>query len=182
MSGSRKSHLKKLERGLIPVNNQKKRSLVNLTKAGIVAALYAALTLLLSPISYGAMQIRLSEIFNNLAVFNKRYIWALTIGCAIANLNSPLGIVDIIFGSLGTLVMTSLSYFLSRRVKSTAGKLAIAVVVCTLMTWTVALELHFVNHLPFWPTYLAVAIGEFISMVIGAVIFGILSKRIDLTK
>ena len=83
MSGSRKSHLKKLERGLIPVNNQKKQSLVSLTKAGIVAALYAALTLVLSPISYGAMQIRLSEIFNNLAVFNKRYIWALTIGCAI---------------------------------------------------------------------------------------------------
>ena len=100
------------------MNNQKKRSLVNLTKAGIVAALYAVLTLALSPISYGAMQIRLSEIFNNLAVFNKRYIWALTIGCAIANLNSPLGIVDIVFGSLGTLLMTSLSYFLSRRVKS----------------------------------------------------------------
>lgn len=164
------------------MNNQKGKSLIGLTKAAMVAALYAALTLLLSPLSYGSMQIRLSEIFNNLAVFNKRYIWALTIGCAIANINSPLGIVDIIFGSLGTLLMTSLSYFLSRHVKSTWGKLAVAVIVCTLMTWTVALELHLVNHIPFWPTYLAVAIGEFISMVIGAVIFGVLSKRIDLTK
>lgn len=161
---------------------QHKKSLIGLVKAAMIAALYAALTLVLAPLSYGAIQIRFSEIFNNLAVFNKRYIWALTIGCAIANLNSPLGIVDVIFGSLGTLVMTSISYFLSKRVKSVWAKLTIAVVVCTLMTWTVALELHVVNHLPFWPTYLTVAVGEFISMVIGAVIFGIISKQIDLTK
>lgn len=158
------------------------KSLIGLVKAAMIAALYAALTVMLSPLSYGAIQVRFSEIFNNLAVFNKRYIWALTVGCAIANLNSPLGIVDVIFGSLGTLVMTSISYFLSKRVKSVWTKLTIAVVVCTLMTWTVALEMHIVNHLPFWPTYLTVAIGEFISMVIGAIIFGILSKRIDLTK
>lgn len=181
MSGSQKSHLKKLERGMVPVKTKNKR-LLSLTKASIVAALYVAVTLLLSPISYGSLQFRLSEIFNNLVVFNKRYIWALTLGCAIANCFSPLGIIDVIFGSLGTLLMTSLSYWLSKRVKSTTGKLSIAVVVCTLMTWSVALELKIVNHLPFWPTYLTVAIGEFVSMVIGAIIIGIISKRIDLTK
>lgn len=166
---------------MVPVRT-KNQKLLGLTKAGIVAALYAAVTLLLAPVSYGSIQFRISEIFNNLAVFNKRYIWALTIGCAIANCFSPLGIVDVIFGSLGTLLMTGLSYLLSRKVKSTTGKLTIAVVVCTLMTWTVALELHYVSHLPFWPTYLTVAIGEFVSMVIGAFVIGIISKRIDLTK
>lgn len=164
------------------MEQHKNKSLIGLVKAAMIAALYAALTIVLSPLSYGAIQIRFSEIFNNLAVFNKRYIWALTIGCAIANLNSPLGIVDVIFGSLGTLVMTGISYLLSKHVKAVWAKLMIAVVVCTLMTWTVALEMHIVNHLPFWPTYLTVAVGEFISMVIGAIIFGILSKRIDLTK
>lgn len=162
--------------------SQSKFILMNLTKTAIVAALYVAVTLVCAPISYGSIQMRLSEIFNNLAVFNKRYIWALTIGCAIANCFSPLGIIDVIFGSLGTFLMTGLSYLLSKHVKSTTGKLIIAVVVCTLMTWTVALELKYVNHLPFWPTYLTVAIGELISMTVGAIIIGILSKRIDLTK
>ncbi|WP_290033442.1 QueT transporter family protein [Ligilactobacillus cholophilus] len=161
---------------------KKNEKLLGLAKGGIIAALYVAVTLVFAPISYGSIQFRISEIFNNLAVFNKRYIWALTIGCAIANCFSPLGIVDVIFGSLGTLLMTGLSYLLSRHVKSTTGKLVIAVVVCTLMTWTVALELKYVNHLPFWPTYLTVAIGEFVSMVVGAFVIGIISKRIDLTK
>ena len=80
----------------------------NLAKAGVVAGLYVAITLLLAPFSFGAVQLRLSELFNNLSVFNKRYIWAVTLGCAIANLTSPLGVVDVIFGSLGTLVMTLL--------------------------------------------------------------------------
>lgn len=161
---------------------KKNEKLLGLAKGGIVAALYVAVTLVFAPISYGSIQFRISEIFNNLAVFNKRYIWALTIGCAIANCFSPLGIVDVIFGSLGTLLMTGLSYLLSRHVKSTTGKLVIAIIVCTLMTWTVALELKYVNHLPFWPTYLTVAIGEFVSMVVGAFVIGIISKRIDLTK
>lgn len=161
---------------------KKNEKLLGLAKGGIIAALYIAVTLVFAPISYGSIQFRISEIFNNLAVFNKRYIWALTIGCAIANCFSPLGIVDVIFGSLGTLLMTGLSYLLSRHVKSTTGKLVIAVVVCTLMTWTVALELKYVNHLSFWPTYLTVAIGEFVSMVVGAFVIGIISKRIDLTK
>ena len=97
-------------------NTQSK--VANLAKAGVVAGLYVAITLLLAPFSFGAVQLRLSELFNNLSVFNKRYIWAVTLGCAIANLTSPLGVVDVIFGSLGTLVMTSLSYYLTRNVES----------------------------------------------------------------
>ena len=48
---------------------------VQLAKAGMVAALYVAFTLI-NPLSFGAVQLRFSELFNNLSVFNKRYIWA----------------------------------------------------------------------------------------------------------
>ena len=54
-------------------NTQSK--VANLAKAGVVAGLYVAITLLLAPFSFGAVQLRLSELFNNLSVFNKRYIW-----------------------------------------------------------------------------------------------------------
>ena len=60
-------------------NTQSK--VANLAKAGVVAGLYVAITLLLAPFSFGAVQLRLSELFNNLSVFNKRYIWAVTLGC-----------------------------------------------------------------------------------------------------
>ena len=50
------------------------------------------------------------------------------------------------------------------------------------MSWSVALELHYVSDLPFWATYLSVGIGEFISMTLGAVLVYFLSQTIDLTK
>jgi uncharacterized membrane protein len=155
---------------------------VELTKIGIVAALYAVLTVALSFMSYGAIQIRLSEAFNNLVVFNKRYIWAVTLGCALANIWSSLGAVDVVFGTLGTLVMTVISRYLSQKVKSVPLKLAITVVVCTLMMWSVALELHLISNAPFWWTYFTVALGEFISMTIGAIIVWMVSQKMDLTK
>ena len=156
--------------------------LVGLIKAGLVAAIYVVLTVALAPFSYGAVQFRVSEMLNNLAVFNKRYVWALTIGCVIANLWSSLGAVDVVFGSLQTLLMTGLSYFLGRFVNKKWQKLAIAVVICTAMMWMIALELFLISKAPFWATYLTVALGELGSMVLGAVLFGIISTKIDLTK
>lgn len=155
---------------------------VEISKAGIVAALYVVLTVMFSALSYGAIQIRFSETFNNLVVFNKRYIWAVTLGCAIANMWSSLGMVDVIFGTLGTLVMTVISRYLSQKVESVPAKLAITVVICTLMMWSVALELHILTNAPFWWTYFTVALGEFISMTIGAILVWIVSQKVDLTK
>ncbi|MGJ3847732.1 QueT transporter family protein, partial [Levilactobacillus brevis] len=48
--------------------------------AALIAALYVVLTTVLSALSFGPFQIRLSEMFNHLVVFNKRYIAAVTLG------------------------------------------------------------------------------------------------------
>mgnify|MGYP002733419785 CR=1 FL=1 len=50
------------------------------TKVALIAALYVAVTLILAVISFGAIQLRLSEMFNYLAIFHKRYIVAVTLG------------------------------------------------------------------------------------------------------
>ena len=162
------------------MSNTKNKTL-QLVKAAMVTALYVVFTLI-NPLSFGAVQFRFSELFNNFAVFNKRYIWAVTLGCAIANLTSPLGIIDVIFGSLGTLLMTSLSYFLTRKMTSVPLKLATCVIICTLMSWSGALELYYVSGLPFWASYLSVGLGEFGSMAVGAILVYFLNKAIDLTK
>ncbi len=158
-----------------------KNTLSDLTKAALVAAVYVVLTVAFIPWAFGPIQLRLSEMLNNLVVFNKRYIWALTLGCLIANLWSSMGVVDVIFGTLGTLVMTTLSWLLSRYTNSLPLKLTISVVICTLMTWSVALELHIVSQFPFWWTYLTVGIGEFLAMTLGAVVCYLISKRFDLS-
>lgn len=79
----------------------------NITKMGVVAALYVALTLLTKPIAYGVVQFRISEVLNILAFFNPIYIIALTVGCLISNLLSPVGLYDIIFGTMHTLIATT---------------------------------------------------------------------------
>ena len=66
-------------------------------------ALYAALTMLLSPISYGALQFRLSEVLCVLPFFLPNTAVGLFLGCALANTISAAGILDVVFGSLATL-------------------------------------------------------------------------------
>ena len=79
-----------------------------LVRGAMVAALYAISTLTLP--AYGALQFRLSEMMTLLAYFNPFYVIPLTIGCAIANIASPFGIIDVIFGSLGSfLALTAMS-------------------------------------------------------------------------
>ena len=74
-----------------------------LIAGAIVAALYAVLTMLLSPISYGPVQFRLSELLCILPYFMPFTAWGLFFGCVIANVISAAGILDIVFGSLATL-------------------------------------------------------------------------------
>ena len=80
-----------------------------LTQGGIIAAIYIALTMALAPISYGALQIRVSEALTVLPYFTPAAIPGLFIGCMIANFNSPLGMMDVIFGSMATLLAALLT-------------------------------------------------------------------------
>ena len=77
----------------------------SLCLSAIIAALYAALTLLLAPISYGNIQCRVSEAFTVLPMVLPQSIPGLFVGCLIANIFSPTpSIWDIVFGSLTTLI------------------------------------------------------------------------------
>ena len=74
-----------------------------LVKSSVVGAMYAAMTLFL-PFGYLGFQFRLAELLVLLVFIDKRYIYGLTLGCLVANLGSPLGPVDIIFGTLATFI------------------------------------------------------------------------------
>ncbi|MFO7637096.1 MAG: QueT transporter family protein [Clostridia bacterium] len=85
-----------------------------LVQAAVIAATYAGLTLALAPISYGLVQVRVAEALTILPFFTAAAIPGLFVGCLIANIIGGLGILDIVFGSLATL----LAAFLTSKMKN----------------------------------------------------------------
>ncbi|MDE7264579.1 MAG: QueT transporter family protein [Anaeroplasmataceae bacterium] len=82
----------------------KKMNIRFIADSAIIAALYVALTWLLAPISYGAVQFRISEALILLVALNPKYAYALIVGCFVANTTSPLGWYDMVFGTLATIL------------------------------------------------------------------------------
>lgn len=83
-----------------------------LAQAAIIAALYAALTVLIMPASYGVMQFRISEALTILPAFTPAAIPGLFIGCVVSNIVSPVGLIDMLIGSSATLIAAVCSYLL----------------------------------------------------------------------
>lgn len=75
---------------------------VRLVRIAIIAALYVGLTYAFSFMSYGGVQFRISEILVLLCFYNRDYCFALILGCIFANIGSPLGYIDLIFGVMST--------------------------------------------------------------------------------
>ncbi|MDH6363251.1 putative membrane protein [Enterococcus sp. PF1-24] len=169
------------------MNNQESRSVTHwttaeITKIALVASLYVALTVLLSVISFGAVQIRLSEMFNYLALYNKRYVWAVTIGVLIANLASPNGLMDVVVGSICTFLVLQFSRWATKNIQSLKLKMVLTAIIFAISMFTVAGQLKILFDAPFFENWWLIAIGELLSMTIGGLIIYFVGERIDLTE
>ncbi|MDR0921615.1 MAG: QueT transporter family protein [Lactobacillales bacterium] len=163
---------------------QTKERTHGLVRSAIVIALYIAITVLLGPLGNGAIQFRLSEMFNYLALKNKRYIWALTVAVAVSNYIMPnsLGVVDVVVGSLSTLIFVSLGRYVTRNIKNETKRFFFFNLFFSFSMFTIAGELHYMLDLPFFLTWLTCGLGEFISLLIGGWVIQQIGKRVDLTK
>ena len=92
-----------------------KLSTRSLVISGLIAALYAALSLVSTAVGLGfdAVQLRLSEALCVLPFLFPEAVPGLVIGCLITNILSPYGAADLIFGTLATL----LAAVLTRRIR-----------------------------------------------------------------
>lgn len=86
-----------------------------LIQAAVIGAIYAVLTIVLAYFSYGPLQVRISEALTVLPAFTPAAVPGLFIGCLISNLISPYGLVDLICGSIATLIAAFLSYKLRKK-------------------------------------------------------------------
>ena len=148
----------------------------SLCMSAVIAALYAALTLLLAPISYGPIQLRLSEALTLLPMVLPQAVPGLFVGCLIANLYTGM-MTDIIFGSLATLLAAAGTYLLRRKPVLAAACPVISNGVI------VGLVLSLSFNLPVALTMAEVAVGEIGAVVIGMLILGSLKRaKVDLTR
>ena len=94
------------------MNKNNLLSTKGLVTSGIIAAIYVALTIIFAPISYGMIQFRISETLTVLPFFTPYAIPGLFIGVIISNFANPNGlfIIDIVIGSLSTLIAAYLTY------------------------------------------------------------------------
>lgn len=151
-------------------------------KMAVVTGLYVAVTIVLSAVSFGAIQFRIAEMFNYLPLFNKRYTVAVTLGVAIANLASPLGIVDVLFGSISTLIVLLICRAVTKNIISLKKKMIITALIFAFSMFTVAGQLTVFYQAPFFFNWLIIGLGELLSMSLGGGLIYLINKRIDLKK
>lgn len=95
--------------------NKEKRTIMNIVLAAVIAAMYAATTILQNILLPGtasmAVQVRVSEALNVLSLLTPAAIPGLTIGCVVANLSAVQFLpLDMIIGSLATLLASIMMY------------------------------------------------------------------------
>ena len=126
------------------------------TKAAMIGAVYALLTVIFAPISYGMIQVRISEMLMILPFFTAAAIPGLFVGCIIANIFGGYGILDVVFGSLATLISAYLVSKISNKYLVPLPPVLINAVV-------VGLVLHLVLGLPFYLTVIWVGLGQLVA-------------------
>ena len=125
-----------------------------ITETAVIAAIYAVLTIVLAPISFGQMQVRVSEALCILPFFTPAAVPGLFIGCVISNLlGSPLGLMDVVIGSLATL----LAAFATSKVKNRwLAPLPSVLANMFLVAWV----LNAMLGLPYWLNVVYVGVGQ----------------------
>ncbi|MCL2351092.1 MAG: QueT transporter family protein [Firmicutes bacterium] len=144
--------------------------------AAAVAAVYAGLTIGLSPISYGAVQFRAAEILNLMAFFDPFCGLGVVLGCFLANLLGPdsLGLMDVVFGTAAT----ALAVWAIAKIGRAGGSLLLASFMPVFANAVVSAELTLVFRTPLWFNLLTVAAGEFAAVVcVGYPLFALLRKN-----
>ncbi|MBO5222999.1 MAG: QueT transporter family protein [Clostridia bacterium] len=146
-----------------------KNKTLSITYTAIIAALYCALTLALYPFSYGPMQFRVSEALCILPLFFPQSVVGLTVGCFLSNIFSTAGPLDMVLGTLATLIAALVSYVAGKYIKNTFLRLIIGVLSPTLFNaFIIPFAILSITEImqTYFITAMWIGIGELVVLVV----------------
>ncbi|MBQ1477620.1 MAG: QueT transporter family protein [Erysipelotrichaceae bacterium] len=149
----------------------------------LVASVYTVLSLVVAPFSFGQIQVRLGEALMVLALINKDYVWALTLGCFLTNMIGVMTSVDpmpldILVGTAATLAAGLLVYRF-RKVLWKGLPIFPLLWVAIVNGVFVGLELGYYLGVNVPLTMIYVFIGEVISAGLGLFLYEPLKKALE---
>lgn len=124
-----------------------------LVRIAVIGAIYATITIVFAPFSYGPVQVRVSEALTILPFIIPESVLGLFIGCLMANIYGGYGFLDIVFGSLATLAAAFLSRKMPHWLLAPLPPVLVNAVV-------VGLILNFTAGFPLLATMLWVGMGQ----------------------
>ena len=149
------------------------KSVLFLAQGAAIAAVYVVLTIMFAPISYGEVQVRISEALTVLPFFTPAAVPGLFVGCILANMLGGAIPVDILFGSIATLIGAVGSYLLRKN----KFLVPIPPIVANAVIVPFVLRYGYGVNLPIPFMMLTVGLGEVISCgVIGMIVLVALDK------
>ncbi|MGO5075289.1 QueT transporter family protein [Clostridium sporogenes] len=157
--------------------NLQNKKISKLVFSAVIAAIYTVLTLLLAPISYGQIQVRVSESLTLLPFLSSYSIGGVFLGCIISNLIGGNGIIDVVFGSLATLIAAILTYYIGKsnlKFKKYLAPLPPIIINAVVIGFI----LNYTLKLPLLLSIIWVGLGEAISCyVLGLILISIIEKN-----
>ena len=151
--------------------NNKKTQFI--TEAAVIAAIYTVLVLVFQPISYGPIQFRIAEALTILPFFTPAAIPGVTLGCFLSAVFTGADVLDLVFGSLATLIAAILSYRL-RRFKYLVP-LPPIIANALIIPWVLRYAYDIPDAIPYM--MLTVGIGELLSVgILGTMLLFVLDK------
>ena len=145
--------------------------LKTLATGAMIAALYAVLTVALAPISYGPVQLRVSEALTLLPWYLPGAVPGLFVGCVVANFFGGYGLVDMVAGSCATLIAA----ILTRRAR-TLWLAALPPVLSNMLI--IGVMLHILIDVPLIMTCVYVGLGEACACyILGVPLMKIMERR-----
>ena len=151
----------------------KNKSTLFLVQAAAIGAVYVVVTLLFAPLSFGEVQIRFAEALTILPYFTPAAIPGLFVGCIIANFLGGAIPIDILFGSIATLLGAIFTY----KLRSNRFLAPVPPIVANTLIVPFVLHYGYGINLPIPFMMLTVGVGEVVSCaVLGMILLTTLSK------
>ena len=151
------------------------KKVLRITQAAMIAAIYVVLTVFISAfnLASGAILVRISEALTILPVFTPAAIPGLFLGCLISNLVTGCMPLDVVFGSLATLIGACGTYALRKHkwLAPLPPIIANTIIVPFVLRYVYLAE----GTIPFF--MLTVGIGEVISCyLLGSILHRVLDR------